>query len=138
METRFCDLTNPAEVRKHVDQNTCAIFLEVITNPQMEVADLKALSTIGKEAGVPLIADTTVVPFNIFKAVTFGVDIEIVSSTKYISGGATSTGGLILDYGTFDWSNSARLKDVFGPGLVTKGFIPFKMRKEIHRTWVPT
>lgn len=132
VETRFCDLTNPAAVRKHVDQNTCAIFLEVITNPQMEVADLKALSTIGKEAGVPLIADTTVVPFNIFKAVTFGVDIEIVSSTKYISGGATSTGGLILDYGTFDWSNSARLKDVSALVGSQKAFT-FKMRKEIHR-----
>ena len=132
VETRFCDLTNPAEVRKHVDQNTCAIFLEVITNPQMEVADLKALSTIGKEAGVPLIADTTVVPFNIFKVVTFGVDIEIVSSTKYISGGATSTGGLILDYGTFDWSNSARLKDVSALVGSQKAFT-FKMRKEIHR-----
>ena len=132
VETRFCDLTNPAEVRKHVDQNTCAIFLEVITNPQMEVADLKALSTIGKEAGVPLIADTTVVPFNIFKATTFGVDIEIVSSTKYISGGATSTGGLILDYGTFDWSNSARLKDVSALVGSQKAFT-FKMRKENHR-----
>ena len=81
--------------------------------------------------GVPLIADTTVVPFNIFKAKDFGVDIEIVSSTKYISGGATGIGGLILDYGTFDWNNSSKLSemvDQFGNGTFTA-----KLRKEIHR-----
>ncbi|WP_321436155.1 PLP-dependent transferase [uncultured Bacteroides sp.] len=131
VEARFCDLTNPEEVSSQVDENTCAIFLEVITNPQLEVADLKKLSAIGKEKGVPLIADTTVVPFNIFKAKDFGVDIEIVSSTKYISGGATSIGGLILDYGTFDWKRSSKLADMttqFGNGTFTA-----KLRKEIHR-----
>ncbi|WP_321518528.1 PLP-dependent transferase [uncultured Bacteroides sp.] len=131
VEARFCDLTNLEEVRLQVDENTCAIFLEVITNPQLEVADLKQLSAIGKEKGVPLIADTTVVPFNIFKAKDFGVDIEIVSSTKYISGGATCIGGLILDYGTFDWKQSSKLADMtaqFGNGTFTA-----KLRKEIHR-----
>ncbi|BEG99481.1 PLP-dependent transferase [Bacteroides sedimenti] len=131
VEVRFCDLTNPEDVRTKVDKNTCAIFLEVITNPQLEVADLKKLSDIGKENGIPLIADTTVVPFNIFKAKDFGIDIEIVSSTKYISGGATSLGGLILDYGTFDWGQSPKLKDMvaqFGKSAFTT-----KLRKEIHR-----
>lgn len=131
VETRFCDLTNPEEVRKQVDKNTCAIFLEVITNPQLEIADLKELSKIGKEAGVPIIADTTVVPFQVFNAKEFGVDIEIVSSTKYISGGATSLGGLILDYGTFDWKNTTKLADMFN--LFGKGAFTAKLRKEIHR-----
>jgi O-acetylhomoserine sulfhydrylase len=72
VQARFCDLTNPEEVRSQVDEKTCAIFLEVITNPQLEIADLKKLSAIGKEMGVPLIADTTVVPFNIFKAKDLG------------------------------------------------------------------
>lgn len=131
VEARFCDLTNPDEVRSRIDENTCALFLEVITNPQLEVADLKALSDIGRQTGVPLIADTTVVPFNAFKVSAFGVNIEIVSSTKYISGGATSTGGLIIDYGTFDWSGSARLKELAS----VAGNLAFtiKMRKEIHR-----
>jgi len=131
VEARFCDLTNPEEVRSQIDKNTCAIFLEVITNPQLEIADLKQLSAIGKEKGVPLIADTTIVPFNVFKAKNFGVDIEIVSSTKYISGGATSIGGLILDHGTFDWSQSTKLADMtelFGNRTFT-----VKLRKEIHR-----
>ena len=52
------------------------------------------------------IADTTIVPFSTFRSVDFGVDIEVVSSTKYISGGGTGLGGLLLDYGRFDWSQS--------------------------------
>lgn len=131
VEVRFCDLTNPEAVRAQVDENTCAIFLEVITNPQLEVADLKVLSGIAHQMGAPLIADTTVVPFHIFHANEFGVDIEIVSSTKYISGGATSLGGLILDYGTFDWRNLKKLRsmtDQFGTSTFTA-----KLRKEIHR-----
>jgi O-acetylhomoserine (thiol)-lyase len=130
VEARFCDLTNADEVRAHMDGQTCAIFLEVITNPQMEVADLKHLASIGHEAGVPLMADTTVVPFPFFRAGDFGVDIEIISSTKYISGGATSLGGLIIDYGAFDWSRSRVLK-MWG----TSGYDAFatRLRREIHR-----
>lgn len=131
VEARFCNLTDADEVRTCVDSNTCAIFLEVITNPQMEVADLKMLSAIACEAGVPLVADTTVVPFSVFRAKEFGVNIEVVSSTKYISGGATSIGGLILDYGTFDWSHSATLKS-WNEQFAGRAFTA-RLRKEIHR-----
>jgi O-acetylhomoserine (thiol)-lyase len=131
VEARFCDLTNLDEVKANVDKNTCAIFLEVITNPQMEVADLRALSEIAVKAGVPLVADTTIVPFCAWKAKDFGINIEVVSSTKYISGGATSLGGLIVDYGKFNWKTSYKLKDLasqVGPNAFT-----VKLRKEIHR-----
>src|SRR5699024_1530648 len=127
VETRFCDLTNPAEVKDAMDENTCALFLEIITNPQLEVVDLKALSTVVKEAGVPLVADTTIVPFCAWSAKDHGLDIELISSTKYISGGATSLGGLILDYGTFDWRKSPKLAKMakqFGPFAFT-----FKLRR---------
>lgn len=131
VEARFCDLTDPAEVESRLDENTCALFLEVITNPQMEVADLQLLSDICRRHGVPLIADTTVVPFGVFCAGDFGVDIEIVSSTKYISGGATCIGGLIVDYGTFDWERSKKLRPL--AGQFGKDAFKVKMRKEIHR-----
>ncbi|MDR2449420.1 MAG: PLP-dependent transferase [Prevotellaceae bacterium] len=131
VEPRFCDLTDPEDVKAHVDENTCAVFLEVITNPQMEVADLQALSAICKERGVPLIADTTVVPFTVFKAATFGVDIEVVSSTKYISGGATSLGGLALDYGTFNWEQSRKLRPLVSASSLSA--FSARMRREIHR-----
>ena len=66
----------------------------------MEVADLAALASVAHEHHIPLVADTTTIPFTMFSAKKLGVDIEVVSSTKYISGGATSLGGLIIDYGT--------------------------------------
>lgn len=131
VEARFCDLTNIDEVRKQIDVNTCALFLEVITNPQMEVADLKALADVLHAVQVPLVADTTLVPFHVFRAADFGVDIEIVSSTKYISGGATGLGGLIIDYGTFDWRqlHTGQMQPAFDR---SDGF-SFRLRKEVHR-----
>ena len=112
VEVRFCNLLDLKEVEKNIDENTCAVFTEIITNPHMEVADLAALAKVAHQNNVPLIADSTLVPWTAFKAPDFGVDIEVVSSTKYISGGATSIGGLILDYQTFDWSKSKRLKSL--------------------------
>lgn len=96
----MCDLTDIGAVEKAVDSNTCCIYMEIITNPQMEVADLQALSRIVHERGIPLIVDTTLIPFTEFDSHSLGVDIEVVSSTKYLSGGATSIGGLVIDYGT--------------------------------------
>ena len=100
VKTHLCDLTNIEEVKAAVDENTCCVFLEIITNPQMEVADLSALAQVAHEHNVPLVADTTTIPFTQFSSKALGVDIEVVSSTKYISGGATSLGGLVIDYGT--------------------------------------
>ena len=94
------DLTNIEKVKKAVDDNSCCIFVEIITNPQMEVADLRALAEVAHAHNIPLVADTTTIPFTMFSAKDLGVDIEVVSSTKYVSGGATSLGGLIIDYGT--------------------------------------
>ena len=97
VEPRFVDFTKPEEVEAQIDDNTCALFFEIITNPQLFVADIKALSEVAHKKSVPLIA---------VHASDFGVDIEVVSSTKYISGGGTGLGGLLVDYGRFDWSQS--------------------------------
>lgn len=100
VETRLVDLTNVDEVERSIDANTCCVFMEIITNPQMEVADIKAIAEVAHRHQVPLVVDTTVIPFTEFSVHSLGADIEVVSSTKYISGGATSLGGLIIDYGT--------------------------------------
>ena len=101
IETRLVDLTNVEEVERSIDANTCCVFMEIITNPQMEVVDIKAIAEVAHRHQVPLVVDTTVIPFTEFSVHSLGADIEVVSSTKYISGGATSLGGLIIDYGTF-------------------------------------
>lgn len=122
VETVLVDLTNLEEVRKAVDENTACIFLETVTNPQMEVADLAALAEIAHGVGAALVADSTMIPFTHANLHKLGVDIEIVSSTKYLSGGATSLGGLVIDYGSVaDFSTKVR-KDVlmnFGGYMTT-------------------
>ena len=93
---RFCDLTDPAAVEAAIDDTTCCIFMEVMTNPQLEVTDIGVLSSLAHKHRLPLIADTTMVPFTVYDAKALGIDVEVVSSTKYISGGATSIGGLVI------------------------------------------
>ena len=101
VEPRLRDLTNLEAVAEAIDEQTCAVFLEVVTNPQLEVANLKAIAEIAHRKGIPVIADSTVIPFTETNLKALGVDIEVVSSTKYLSGGGTSLGGLVIDYGTF-------------------------------------
>lgn len=100
IEPRLRDLTNLEAVEAAVDENTACVFLEIVTNPQLEVADLKAISDIAHSKGVPVIADSTAIPFTETKLKELGIDIEVLSSTKYVSGGGTSLGGLVIDYGT--------------------------------------
>ncbi len=117
VEARLCDLTNLEEVERAVDHNTCCVFLEIVTNPQLEVADLAAIARIAHAKGAPLVADTTVIPFTEFSSHSMGVDIEVVSSTKYLSGGATSLGGLVIDYGTVkNFGHCMRFEMVFNLG----------------------
>lgn len=101
VEPRLTDLTDPEAVEKLVDENTFCIFLESVTNPQTEVADVRALAEIARRHGIPLIADTTMIPFTQFDGKALGLDFQVVSTTKYVSGGATSLGGVIIDYGNF-------------------------------------
>ncbi len=101
VEVREVNLLDESEVRKAVDDKTCALFFEIITNPQMEVADVKMLADVAHEHNVPVIGDTTLIPFTEFDGKAIGMDVQVVSSTKYVSGGATSLGGLVIDYGTF-------------------------------------
>ena len=101
VDSKAVNLLDIDAVEAAVDEHTCCIFLEIVTNPQMEVADVAALAEVVRKNGIPLIADTTMIPFTEFDAKALGIDVQVVSSTKYISGGATSLGGLIIDYGTF-------------------------------------
>ena len=100
IEPRLRDLTNLEAVEAAIDENTACVFLEIVTNPQLEVADLRAIAEIAHSKGVPVIADSTAIPFTETKLKELGVDIEVLSSTKFVSGGGTSLGGLVIDYGT--------------------------------------
>ena len=101
VEVRFCDLTRPEQLETVLDEHTACLFFEILTNPQLEVADVCALAAVAHRRGVPLVADTTMIPFTEFDGQALGIDVEVVSSTKYVSGGATSLGGVVIDYGHF-------------------------------------
>ena len=98
VRTKRVDLTKPEEVADAMDDSVCCIFLEIMTNPQLEVAPLKMLADIAHRHNVPLVTDSTMIPFTEHQLHNLGVDVELVSSTKYVSGGATSLGGLVIDY----------------------------------------
>ena len=98
IEARFCDLCDLDAVKAAIDDRTVCIYAEIISNPLQEVVDLQALAHLAHSLGKKLVADTTMIPFTRFSAKSLGVDLELVSSTKYISGGASTIGGLVIDY----------------------------------------
>ena len=99
VRSKFIDLTDLQAVRAAIDSDVCCIYAEIISNPHQEVVDLKAISEIAHSAGIPLVADTTMIPFTKFSSRELGVDVEVVSTTKYLSGGATTVGGMVMAYG---------------------------------------
>ncbi len=131
IETRFSNLTEKAEIEKLIDKNTRAIYFETVTNPQLGISDIDMLADIAKKNNLLLIADSTMTPPNVFSAGKFGVSVEVISATKYLSGGATSFGGAIVDHGNFDWSknpNFSNYTEKFG-----KNAFIGKLRKNIYR-----
>ena len=99
VRSKFIDLTDLQAVRAAIDSDACCIYAEIISNPHQEVVDLKAISEIAHSAGIPLVADPTMIPFTKFSSRELGVDVEVVSTTKYLSGGATTVGGMVMAYG---------------------------------------
>lgn len=112
VEARLLDLTDYEAVKEAIDENTCCVFLESVTNPQTEVVDTRKIAEIAREKGIPVIADTTIVPFTEFDGAAIGLDFQVVSTTKYVSGGATSLGGVIIDYGHFPEVSRLIKKDI--------------------------
>ncbi|MEE9914059.1 MAG: aminotransferase class I/II-fold pyridoxal phosphate-dependent enzyme [Deltaproteobacteria bacterium] len=130
VETRFVPADDLAAMEAAIDGKTRAIFTETISNPGMIVPDFAAISAIARRHRIPLIADSTVTTPYLFSARDFGVNVVLHSTTKYISGGATSMGGIIVDLGNFDWSQIPALKDYHR--FRDMAFLA-RLRKEIYR-----
>lgn len=124
VEVRFADPLEPKSLEALIDKRTRAIYLETITNPLLNVPDIKVFSVIAKRHSIALVVDTTMTPPYLFNSKEFGVDVEVLSATKAISGGATVLGGLIIDNGTYDWGKNRMLENYaekFGPfALISK------------------
>lgn len=131
IEVRYVDVSDIEAIKANIDDKTRLLFCESVSNPQLIVPNFEAIKAVVSEKNVPLIVDTTMTPWNIFDAKAHGVDIEIISATKYLSGGGHVLGGLIVDNGTFNWKQHATLEPYykkFGPNA----FIA-RLRKETFR-----
>lgn len=130
LETRFVHLDNRQEIEKGIDKNTRAIYFETVTNPQLEIADIEMLAEIARKHNLLLIADSTLTPPNVFSAGKWGVNLEVISVTKHISGG-TGFGGVIIDHGNFDWKLNPNFSK-YTQRYEQDAFIA-KLRKNIYR-----
>ena len=93
------------ELKAYIKPNTKAVFGETIANPALDVLDIKKFAQLAHEAGIPLIVDNTFATPYLCRPFEHGADIVVHSSSKYIDGHAVALGGVIVDGGTFDWTN---------------------------------
>ncbi|SDK17552.1 PLP-dependent aspartate aminotransferase family protein [Sediminibacillus albus] len=101
----FVDATDPENVRAAINENTKAVFGEIITNPSLNVLDVEAISAIAHEHSIPLIIDNTFATPYVTKPIAWGADIVVHSATKWIGGHGTTIGGVVIDGGRFNWNN---------------------------------
>jgi O-acetylhomoserine (thiol)-lyase len=103
---RFADTEDLDALRGAIDENTRAIFCESIANPGGYVTDLPVLAKIADEFGIPLIVDNTSATPYLCRPIEMGATLVVHSTTKYLTGNGTVTGGCIVDSGKFDWSKT--------------------------------
>jgi O-acetylhomoserine (thiol)-lyase len=109
LNVKLVDPRNVNEIENAIDNTTRLVFVETISNPQIIVIDVQKIAAVCKKKDVPLVLDNSLVTSYCLKSVDYGAALEVVSATKYISGGGTATGGLIIDNGCYDWSKSPKL-----------------------------
>ncbi|MBD1212835.1 MAG: O-acetylhomoserine aminocarboxypropyltransferase/cysteine synthase, partial [Dolichospermum circinale Clear-D4] len=106
INVKFVEGDDPENFRQVIDENTKALYVETIGNPQFNIPDFAALAHIAHENGIPLIVDNTFGAGGyLARPIEHGADIVVESATKWIGGHGTSIGGVIVDSGKFDWGN---------------------------------
>ena len=106
IEVRFANGDDVASFVPHIDENTKAIYLETVGNPQLNIPDFEKFVALAKEYDLPLIVDNTFGAGGyLFKPIQWGANIVVESATKWIGGHGTSIGGVIIDGGNYNWGN---------------------------------
>lgn len=109
------DIHNLAEVENAIRENTKAVFIETLGNPNSDIPDIDAVSGIAHRHGIPLAIDNTFgTPFFV-RPIEHGADIVVHSATKFIGGHGTTLGGIIVDSGKFDWKKSGKFPLISAP-----------------------
>ena len=112
---KLVDFDDLDAVKAAVDENTRAIFCESIANPGGYITDLDAIGKLSDEVGLPLIVDNTSASPYLCRPIDFGATLIVHSTTKYLTGNGTVTGGALVDSGKFDWSASGKFPSLSTP-----------------------
>lgn len=113
--TTFVDPFNEEEIRSAIKENTKAVFIETLGNPNSDVVDIQAIAAIAHENKIPLVIDNTFATPYLVRPIEYGADIVVHSATKFIGGHGTTIGGVIVDSGNFDWEASGKFPSLTEP-----------------------
>lgn len=108
VETTFVSPTDLAEAEKAIQENTKALYIESLGNPNGDAVDIEAWANLAHKHGLPLIVDNTFATPYLIRPIEYGADIVVHSATKFIGGHGSSLGGLVVDAGKFDWAKSKK------------------------------
>ncbi|MCK0119325.1 O-acetylhomoserine aminocarboxypropyltransferase/cysteine synthase [Loktanella sp. F6476L] len=111
----FVDMDDPKAVAAAIDDNTRAIFCEAIANPGGHITDLRAIADVADDAGIPLIVDNTTATPYLCRPIEHGATLVVHSTTKYLTGNGTVTGGCVVDSGKFDWAANDKFPSLSQP-----------------------
>ena len=115
IETTFVDAHNLAEVEGAIKENTRAIYLETLGNPNSDIPDIDAVSEIAHKHGLPVVVDNTFGTPYLIRPFEHGADIVVHSATKFLGGHGTTLGGIIVESGKFDWKASGKYPNIADP-----------------------
>ena len=110
--TTFVDAHNPEEVEAAIQDNTRAVYLETLGNPNSDIPDIDAIAEIAHRHGLPLVIDNTFGTPYLIRPIEHGADIVVHSATKFIGGHGTTLGGVIVESGKFDWKVGGRYPQI--------------------------
>ena len=113
--TTFVDPTDPADFEAAIQDNTKALYIETLGNPNSEVVDIEAVAAIAHAHKIPLVIDNTFGTPYLIRPIEHGADIVVHSATKFIGGHGTTIGGVIVDGGKFDWEASGKFPQLTEP-----------------------
>ncbi len=115
VSTTFVDAHNLEEVEGAIQENTRAIYLETLGNPNSDIPDIDAIAEIAHKHGLPLVIDNTFGTPYLIRPIEHGADVVVHSATKFIGGHGTTLGGIIVDSGKFDWKASGKYPAIAEP-----------------------
>lgn len=115
IESTLVDVHKLDEVEAAIQENTKALYIETLGNPNSDIPDIEALAEIAHKHGLPLVIDNTFGTPYLIRPIEHGADIVVHSATKFIGGHGTTLGGVIVDGGTFDWAASGRYPWISDP-----------------------